>query len=200
MRLKKVLLLMLVFTLISAATIWANDTYERFSGKRVTVYVNDKEIKSSGLLMQHDGRVMLPLRDIAGALQSLVKWDGTTQTVHIFKPNVHIFLSTMNKDGSFGTFGKVAHKQKHDFFIFSQIDSLASGIHSIKFDILDPTGKRVYEHEHLLNGQNDDVLWVRTPNIRLEFAHQGEYKVMMFMKLEEGDSYQLVSEKVFHSN
>ena len=74
--------------------------------------------------MEQSGQVMLPLRDIADTLQAIVDWDAKSQTVRMYKPNVHIFLSTRNNDGSFGTFGKVFHRETHNFFIFAQIDSL----------------------------------------------------------------------------
>jgi hypothetical protein len=202
MRWKKLLLLVCLFLLLGAVTVWASDTYEWYRGKPVSVFINDQQVNTRGLLMQmgNDSKVMMPLRDVADMLQAMVTWNADTQTVRMYKPNVHIFLSTMNKDGSFGTFGKVYHKEKHDFFIFTQIDSLVRDVHSLKFEILDPNGKKVYEHEHVLNGTTDDVLWVRTPNIQLEFAHRGEYKVKLYMKLSASSPYHLVSEKVFHSS
>lgn len=195
------LILVIGFLTFGVVSVWASDTYEWYRGKPISVFVNDKPVDARGLLIQtgDEGRVMLPLRDIADTLQAMVSWNAELQTVRMYKPNVHIFLSTMNKDGSFGTFGKVYHQEKHDFFIFTQIDSLVKEVHSLKFEIVDPQGRKVYEHDHVLDGNTEDVLWVRTPNIQLEFAHLGEYKVKLYMSMSADSPHHLVSEKVFHS-
>lgn len=202
MKWQKLLLPLCVLFVIGAGTVWADDVYEWYKAKEVRITINGEELSSKGLLVEDengDSTTMLPLRDIADALQAMVKWDEASQTVHLYKPNVHIFLSTMNKDGSFGTFGRVYYKEKHNFIIFSQIDSLEADVSALKFEILDPNGNRVYEHEQTLDVKNENTIWVKSPNISLEFMHLGEYKVKLFMKPEGDDAYHLVSEKVFQS-
>ena len=98
MRWKKLLLLVCLFLLLGAVTVWASDTYESY-GRPVSVFINDQQVNTRGLLMQmgNDSKVMMPLRDVADMLQAMVTWNADTQTVRMYKPNVHIFLSTMNR-------------------------------------------------------------------------------------------------------
>jgi hypothetical protein len=202
MKVKRLIVFVLILALSGTATAFSSDIYEWYKGKNVKIMVNGEELDTQGVMIQFENEVktMLPLRDIANTLQAMVKWDEEEQTVHLYKPNVHISLTTQFKDGTLGTFGKVFHRQKFDFFIFAQIDSLLTPIESLKFEIVDPLGRMVYEHEHLLSRQETgDVLWVRSPNINLEFRQLGDYIVKVYMKLDKNNNYDLVSEKVFNS-
>lgn len=198
MKVKRLLLLVLALSLLGTATVFANDAAEWYKAKKVKVKVNGETLKAGGLLvtMDDESKTMLPLRDIANTLQAVVEWDEATQTVSIFKPNVHIALSTLNKDGSFGTFGSVNQKKKTDFFIFAQLDTVTMNIDSLKVEIVDPFNDVVYTSEHKLNlTANNDQYWFRTPHISMEFKYVGKYKVKTYMKTTEKGEYYLVSEK-----
>jgi hypothetical protein len=201
MKFRRIFLLILAFIVVGTASAFADEAVEMYSGSKVKVIVNGKTLKAPGLLLNVDGesKTMLPTRDIADILQAMVQWDDKNQTVSIYKPNVHIALSTQNKDGSFGTFGTVYYQSKSDFFIFAQLDSLMTNIQALKFQIVDPYGDSVYESEHELQGEEEDMVWFRTPNINMEFKYLGKYKVKIFMKPETENKYFLVSEKVFQS-
>lgn len=202
MKVRRILGLVLLFSLIGTASVVANDAYEWYKGRLVKVAVNGTTLATEGVMLQMngEGKTMLPLRDIAGTLQAMLKWDEASQTVHLYKPNVHISLTTAFRDGTFGTFGKVFHRQTYDFVIFAQIDSLKTAINSLKFEVVDPSGKMVYEHVQQMNqGKVEEMLWVKSPNINLEFKQQGVYTVKVYMKLDETSKYDLVSEKAFVS-
>ena len=196
MKWKRLMLLILVFSMVGAVTVFADDAFEWYQGKKVKVIVNDTQLKSPGLLI--DGTTMLPAREVAENLQAMVRWNGSTQTVTIDKPNVHISLLQEFKNGSFGTFGQVIHKNKYDFHIFTQIDSLKTELYSYKITIVDPYGNTQYTYEDELKQQKEN-LWIGTPNINLEFKHIGKYTVKFFMKTDAKGDYSLVSEKVFPS-
>lgn len=201
MKARRIFLLILAFIVVGTASAFADEATEMYKGSKVKVVVNGKTLKAPGILLTVDGesKTMLPTRDIADILQAMVQWDQQNQTVSIIKPNVHIALTTSNKDGSFGTFGTVYYQSKSDFSIFAQLDSLKTNIKSLKFQIVDPYGDAVYDKEFELEGEEEDLVWFRTPTISLEFKYMGNYKVKMFMKPEGVDKYSLVSEKAFQS-
>lgn len=197
MKLKRLFLLVLAFTLIGSASVWADEAIKYRN--KVNVIVNGKALSAPGVLLEIDGvaKTMLPTRDIADILQAMVVWDDETKTVNIYKPNVHITLTTQNKDGSYGTFGSVYYQSNIDFYIFTQIDSLRTKIQNLKFEVLDPYGDIVFESEHELDSA-DEELWFRTP-VSMKFQYLGKYKVRVYMKPEGQQQYSLVSEKVFES-
>lgn len=201
MRLKRVILLTAVFIVLGTLTVIASESYERYRAKKVNVFVNGQEAGSQGLLVQmgNEAKTMLPLRDIASALQAIVEWDEDTGTVNIYKPNVHIFLSTPNQDGSFGTFGTVYYRQKHQFNLFAQIDGLTTPIRALKYEIVDPKGESIYNHELEFDRVTSSTEWLKTPLINHEFKHLGEYKARVYMQIEKDKPYDLVAEKGFHS-
>jgi hypothetical protein len=201
MKLKRLLVLILAFSIAGSVTVFADDAFEWYKGKEVKVFINGQTMKSSGLLIngpKFENTTMIPLRDMAETLRAIVKWNGDKQTVNIYKPNVHISLVQQLKGGSFGTFGQVSHKSKYDFYIFTQIDSLLTKVHSYKIVIEDPNNKNVFSEEKVLKEQKEN-LWIGTDNISLEFEHLGKYTVKVYMKIEESGEYFLVSEKMFPS-
>lgn len=202
MRIRRILLLSMAFIIFGAVTVLANDSFQWYKAKSVKVVVNDKTLKTSGLLMSGDSELknttMLPVRELAGTLQALVNWDSKAQTVTIYKPNVHISLVQGQGDGPYTVFGQVAHKLKINFKIFAQIDSITTKLHAFKLTIVDPTGQTVYESEKLLKEKMENI-WHATENINLEFKELGDYTVKVFMKINEKDDYSLVSEKVLQS-
>lgn len=198
MNLKRILSLVLAFSIVGAASVWADEIVKYKSN--VNVFVNGEELSAPGILLEMDGetKTMLPTRDIADVLQAMVKWDDEAKTVHIYKPNVHISLTTKNEDGSYGIFGTAFYQSHINFYIFTQIDSLKTNIQNLRFEVLNPYGDIEFESEHELDGEEEEMLWFRTPvNIHLNYL--GEYKVRVFMKPEGQEDYSLVSEKGFES-
>lgn len=203
MRFKRLFILTLAFIILGTVTVLAADTLNWYRGKSVKVVVNDKELETPGLLISAnnsplDNTTVLPVRELAGTLQALVNWDSKTQTVTIHKPNVHITLLEVHKDGSLTFFGQVAHKLKPKFHIFTQIDNITTNVHSFQVKIIDPNDKPVHEFEVELKEQRDSI-WHGSELIELEFKELGGYTVQVYMKANEKDEYSLVSEKVIQS-
>lgn len=200
MKLKRIVLLVLAFALAGTAVAFADEAAEMYKGSKVKVTVNGKPLNAPGILLNVDGesKTMLPTRDIADILQAMVQWDEKKQSVNIYKPNVHIALTTKDKDGTIGMFGSVYYKNQYDFYIFAQIDNLTTDIQAMKFEIVDPFGNVVYEKKHELEGIESEMLWVRSP-VSMKFDYLGNYKARVYMKPAFENQFFLVSEKVIES-
>lgn len=195
MKLKRVLLLILVFSMLGVMTVFASDSFQWYRGKDVKVIVNGKELNSSGLLI--NDTTMIPLREISETLQAIVSWNESTQTVSIVKPNVHLTPVEVRKNGVV-PFGHVVHKGKYDVSIFSQIDNLSTSVHSYKIEIVDPHGTVIHSEEHDMGGARGDI-WFGSDKVNLEFKELGNYVIKAYMKVESRGNYHLVSEKFISS-
>jgi hypothetical protein len=126
MKVQRLFTLMLVFFILSTATVVASSIWGDFEGySKATVIVNGETQYFSnsdvpGFIVNNT--TVLPLRTIADSLQALVKWDSGKQTATLFKPNVHMMMfhdfskdfSTLNKP-----FGVVGKGETIDFMVFS---------------------------------------------------------------------------------
>lgn len=202
MKIKRIIVLVIVLVSIGSMSIYANDLSKIYRGFSVDLFINGEKAGNDSMIFKIDeeSRTWIPLRAVATTLNAMVKWDSNEKAAYIYKPNVHVFLSTLNRDGSFGTFGKVTQGKKYSFVIHTQIDSLKTDISGIKFYIKNPSGDVVYDHEQEFTESVGSTYWNRTPQITLEFVDSGDYKVEVYMKMDEPDAtYDLVSEKVFLS-
>lgn len=206
MRYKRLLILVIAFVLISAVSVLANDTYQSFRGNNVKVYVNDSQLDKPGILVSNHselrGTTMLPLREISETLQAIVQWNGRTQTVNIYKPNVHISLIEEVEERRrvvHRIFGQVTHQLNVDFAIFIEIDNITTPVHSVKVEMLNPNGKMVHEEvvETLLDKREE--LWVTSRVSDFDFLEVGGYKIKVYMKINADDDYSLVSERMLQS-
>jgi hypothetical protein len=200
MRLKRLITLTLVFMLLGSITVFADEVYDWFRAKKVTVTINKTELKNPGLILDSrtDSKTMVPLRDIADSLQALVNWDQYTQTIHIYKPNIHLFVIQVIDEKPGKTFGKVSKGGKYDFVISSQVDNLLTDVDSLKVTVIDPYGKEIESHIKSLRDIKD-TFWYTTPTISHEFKYSGKYTVKYYLKSSSASDYALVSEKVIYS-
>ncbi len=192
MKWKRLFILITALSIFSTVTIAADDVWESYKAKKMKVTWNGKEIAPSAVQLA-DGKKMLPASEISNSVQALVKFDESTDTLHMYKPNVHIFLQQIIRD-EVKPFGNVA-KGKYEFSIFSQVDNLLTPVHSFMITVEDPYGEIVYHTENVLEEQKDNF-WFVTPTIKLDFKYTGKYKVKYAMKISEDASYQTVAEKV----
>lgn len=182
-----------------ASSIWGD--YEGFS--KVKLVVNDvekqfKDNETPAFLVK--GNAVLPVRALSESLQSLVRWDDSTKTVSVFKPNVHMFVAEkVNDDYSVKSpFGRVPKGKKIDFAVFAQVDSLKTPFYSFKISIETPSGQQaVPAHEKIVNGQKENF-WYPWP-FSVSFNEAGDYKIKFSIKLDEDGDYTVVSEKVIVS-
>lgn len=195
MNIRKMLLCALALSMVGGATIGANEAYQTWKGKKVRVTINGDEI--SGGALQIDGKTYLPLRSVSDTLQALIKVDSNSETVNIYKPNVHLlpFYGDKNAMKPFGT----VKKGQYEFFVFAQVDNLRTKARSIKTTIVDPNGETVETQVYKLSDDTGDVFWYTTSPIKMDFKLTGQYKVKFYIKQMEDSEYELVSEKAILS-
>lgn len=201
MKLKRLLLIVLALSLFSAATVVANDGFDWLKAKKIKLKVNGETLSASGLIanIDKDNKTMIPVDDIANALQAVVKWDEASQTLNIAKPNAHIYLLTPQGGSSEGMFARVYYDETSVFSILVHLDSVQEA-HSLRFDIIDPADNVVYSSEGRTKEPDAGMIWHRTPkNITMKFKRLGKYTVKVYLKPDEKSDYFLISEKAFES-
>jgi hypothetical protein len=201
MRVQRLFTLMLIFFVLSTATVVASSIWGDFEGyNKVRVIVNGEtqqfpESDVPGFII--NGKTVLPLRALAGSLQALVKWDDVNKTVTISKPNVHMFVvKDISNDFSVKTpFGVVKQGDTVDFVVFAQVDNLTTSISSVRVSIVTPSGTNVVTPiEKAMSGQKD-TFWLPMKFTNVSFDEYGIYTVKFAMKQEGGTDYTVVSEK-----
>mgnify|MGYP000386249616 CR=1 FL=1 len=197
MKIGRVLLLTLALVSLVTMSVWADDVYESYKAKPVKISINGNEASDSSLQLEA-GKILLSLPAMKDTLQALTKWNENEQSLHIYKPNVHIFPFQVSKK-ELVRFGTV-FKGKYEFFIETQVDNLQTDISSLKINIVDPFGSTVYGY--IYEDQLKDVgqeFWLTTEPINLDFKHTGKYTIKVYMKHSSDSDYALVSEKVIRS-
>jgi len=205
MKVQRVFTLMLLFFVLSTATVVASSIWGDYDGYSIArVYVNDRleDFSSSDVpALIVNGKTMLPLRSLANSLQSLIKWDNSNKTVSLYKPNVHMLVAQdIGKDYSLKTpFGVVNQGETISFVVFTQVDNLRTSVSSVRVSIESPSGVQVVTPVvKAMNGQKD-TFWLPVPFKDVSFDEYGNYVVKFEMKLDESSNYAVVSEKLILS-
>lgn len=190
MKVRKVILLTLLFTLIFGSAVYADTVTQK-----LRVLFNNKEADDSGVIV--DGKSYLLVRTVTDKLQALLSWDDTSKKLMVYKPNVHML--TM-KDGA--SFNIVPKATKYKFMVYSQIDNLKVDISAFKVTISDPYN----EVETLIDQrgssdkdfaeQDKEDFNFSSKEISYNFDMAGKYTVRFWMKLAGDSAYQVVSEKI----
>lgn len=190
MKVRRVLLLTVVLTLLGGTAIFA-DTISQ----KVKIVFNKQEQDDGGALI--DGKAYVGAREVADIAQAFVSWDDDAKKVTISKPNVHMFLLDGNKP-----FGSVS-KGKGSFQVFAQIDDLQTNISGFKVTIADPYGDETY-----IDGRTNrddgfpmgkDNFWFTSIEKSYEFKYSGKYTVRFWMQQTGSTQMQVVSEKTIIS-
>lgn len=194
MKIRRMLLCAIALSMVGGASIAANEALQTWKGKKVRVTVNGDDI--SGGALQIDGKTYIPLR--SDTLQAMVQNDPSSDTIHIYKPNVHLFLFYGDKN-AMKPFGYAKKGQSGEFFVFAQVDNLKTKVRSIKTAVVDPSGETVDSQVYKISEDTGDSLWHVTSPIKMEFKMSGQYKVKFYIKHTEDSDYELVSEKAILS-
>lgn len=208
---RKILIAVTVLMVIGAFTVYASESlYGTYSGyKKVKVVVNDAELRireTPGFII--NGNTVLPLREIAEALNAYVKWNDETATVDIIRPNVHMMvasrLSTLDGENVSiqAPFGKVKKGSKLTFAIYSQVDSIPKGDIQFKIAIHDPAGKEVFssEQKEYSASASENMFYYPVRVDNFTFKSSGDYKIKFLFKTAEGKEYTSIAEKILTSN
>jgi hypothetical protein len=188
MKVRKIILLTLAFTLICGSAVYADTITQK-----LRVWVNKKDYDSSSVIV--DNKSYISSKIVTDKLQTILLWDEDNKKVTIFKPNVHMLTSSDNN-----IFGVVKQKEKIKFNTFVQVDTLKVDISSLKLTIMDPYGdEKLVEVRNA--GDSDfpdgkDNFWITIKDISYNFDSVGTYTLRFWVKPAGETSYQVISEKL----
>jgi hypothetical protein len=188
MKVRKIILLTLAFTLICGSAVYADTITQK-----LRVWVNKKDYDSSSVIV--DNKSYISSKIVTDKLQTILLWDEDNKKVTIFKPNVHMLTSSDNN-----IFGVVKQKEKIKFNTFVQVDTLKVDISSLKLTIMDPYGdEKLVEVRNA--GDSDfpdgkDNFWITIKDISYNFDSVGTYTLRFWVKPAGETSFQVISEKL----
>jgi hypothetical protein len=188
MKVRKIILLTLAFTLICGSAVYADTITQK-----LRVWVNKKDYDSASVIV--DNKSYISSKIVTDKLQTILLWDEDNKKVTIFKPNVHMLTSSDNN-----IFGVVKQKEKIKFNTFVQVDTLKVDISALKLTILDPYGdEKLVEVRNA--GDSDfpdgkDNFWITIKDISYNFDSVGTYTLRFWVKPAGETSFQVISEKL----
>jgi hypothetical protein len=203
MRAKRTLMLGMVIALLCTVTAFADsDTFEGYS--KAKLRVNGEEVSVDGVpAFVIDGATVIPLRQAAEALHAMVKWNNTTRTADLYKPNVHMLFGEdieQNGGGLFkksehtdliSTFSRVPNGKNLNFSIMVQVDELTTAVDGYRVTVIAPDGTEAYRAQED-KSITDESFWLQFQQ-KIKFSQKGKYTVK-FAFLYDGD-YTVVAEK-----
>lgn len=190
----------LALSMLAAGVVTADSKWGSFEGyPKAKFFVNNKEIPvpEGGVpAFVIDGSTVLPLRQVADAMQAIVKWDNTDKTAYIYKPNVSMFVAQdVSSNTVKKTFGKVDVGKSMSFVVFVQADNLQVNASGLKITIEDPYGAEVGTATAALDTPRDNF-WFTSP-FEINFTESGNYKIKFALNVD--GSYTTVAEKLIVS-
>ena len=206
MRLKRLAMLLLVFMVAGAGTVFANTVYERYTAKKIVVKVNNAKLATTGLEVDIDdnqqGVQMAGIKEIVKELGGIVT--SEKDTVSVYKPNVQLSVYYVKKDDSKEEFGKLylnKDKKKNtlNLEVFAKVDSLFTDISSLKLSIRDPFGAEIASDVYNLKNHADNF-WLTFKGLTyVEFKYSGNYTIQLLMKPSGDNQFIPVSQMVIES-
>src|SRR5690606_364624 len=187
---KKLLLLVCVVMIWSSTIIFANA-----SSQKIKVLVNGINIGEVGVLFENT--TYLPLRKVGESLNAIVEWNSNSKTAVIYDPNVHMFVYN-SSNGAETTFGEVSKGFSGKIKIFAQVDNVQFKLNSVKFAIVDPSGKETLIQKIAVDKERDNY-WFVTDERSYRFSSSGNYVIRCYMQTEFSDEWVVTSEKIISS-
>jgi hypothetical protein len=187
MKVRRIIILTLALSVICGGALYADSI-----AQQLRVWFNKQEVDSAGLFI--DDKAYVSVASISDKMNMMSTWDPTRKTMAIYTPNVHMF--TMHDSLPFGT----VQKEKVNFFVFSQIDSLKTEISAFRVTIMDP-----YGDDTILDGRSSedegfpkglDSFSFKSKEVSYDFKHSGKYTVRFWMKPAGETLMQVVSQKI----
>jgi len=187
---KKIMLLICVVMVWSSTIIFANA-----SSQKIKVLVNGVNLGEIGALLENT--TYLPLRKVGESLHAIVEWNSNNKTAVIYDPNVHMFVYN-SSSGSETTFGEVSKGFSGKIKVFAQVDNVQFKLESVKFAIIDPSGKETLIQKIPVD-KNRDNYWFVTDEMSYRFSSSGKYTLRCYMLTEFSDEWVVTSEKIITS-
>jgi hypothetical protein len=193
MKANRLLVLIIIFTLLGAATVFADTVYEKYIAKKVTVKVNGTELESHGLVVdinKDETKTMVPLHDLVSSIGGIVSVDNNE--INIYKPNVQLSTLLAKDKRPFG----IVQKGKYEILVFAQVDSLYTKISSLKITVVDPFGTEVESNVEAIveKDQQKENFYYMSKSLGINFKYTGKYTVNLYMKESGGSSYAKVAQ------
>lgn len=201
MKVNRLLALILVFTLLGVATVFADTVYKNYTAKKLSVKVNGTTLDSYGLEVDINisdsgikTRTMVPLEELIKSIGGIVSVDNNE--VNINKPNVQLSLHQKDNWLPYGSFSKGV---KYDLYLFTQIDSLYTNISSLKATVVDPFGAEVASVVESRLDQSPESFHYMFKSMSVFFKYNGKYTVNLYMKEDSKKDYVKISQIVVKS-
>lgn len=202
MNYKRLGALTLMLCLVAGGVATADSRWGSYAGyPKVRINMNGTTVSGSGVpAFSIDGSTVLPLRQVANQLHTIVKWDSSNETVNMYKPNVNIMVATKVDQGKTvngvkSPFLKVDQGSTKSFDVFVQVDNLLTSVDGFKLSIVDPNGNEVDSSESSMDSSEVNF-WYVWP-FKVNFSERGNYTVRFAFEVD-GTSY-TVGEKLIVS-
>lgn len=204
MKLRRILLLMMVFVIAGAGTAFANSVFDYLRAKKVDVTVNGESVAVNGHQVQID-RKNVPMADVQSMLNELggyMRVDEKTGKIDIYKPNVQLVLmwSDTRARDQFLFSHTVKKDRALNIRLIATVDSVLEDIETVRFSILDPSDTVVLEVEDdkSVSTLKNNITHIRN-DFQYTFDKAGLYTVQFSVKPRGSDQFFQVGQSVFES-
>lgn len=207
MKVKRLLALILIFSLLGVATVFADTVYEKYTAKKVTIKVNGATIDSFGLevdIYKNDTRhekTMVPLVEFVNSIGGIVSTDD--KGVNIYKPNVNMSVASPDDRKSIRVVEKGKSEIKVPFYVLAFMDSILTDISNIKITVVDPFGDEIKlennEYSLAKDDQGKEVFNFTSNIMEFKIKWTGKYTVNLEMKEVGGSKYYKVGQIAIYS-
>src|SRR5690554_4554686 len=145
MKVKRLLTLMLILTLLGVTAASANTEYKVYTAKKVDVTVNGSALET-GLSVDINknsiGTNMVSLDEIVNALGGIVS-SNESNGIQVYKPNVQMSAVSPKELKAIQVVEKGKNDIKVPIKVFAFMDSIKTNISFIKITVVDPFGEEI---------------------------------------------------------
>ncbi|MEX2416702.1 MAG: hypothetical protein WD424_11200 [Paenibacillaceae bacterium] len=206
MKVNRLLALILIFTLLGVATVFADTIYEKYTAKKVTIKVNGTTLDSFGLEVDIskteagiETKTMVPLDELVNSIGGIVSVDD--KGINIYKPNVQLSAVSPKDLKSIRVVEKGKNDIKVPIKVFAFMDSILTDISYFKITVLDPFGNEIESSIEPLakEDQGSEVFQYTSNTLEVNMKWTGKYTVNLHMKEVGGSKYYKVGQIAIYS-
>jgi hypothetical protein len=208
MKVKRLLALILIFTLLGVATVFADTVYEKYNAKKVAVKVNGTTLDAFGLEVDIsrneagiETKTMVPLDELVNSIGGIVSVDD--KGINIYKPNVQMSVASPDDRKSIRVVEKGKSDIKFPFYVVAFMDSINTDISNIMITVVDPFGDEITiaDNEYSLakEDQGKEVFNFTSKTLELKIKWTGKYTVNLHMKEVGSNKYYKVGQIAIYS-
>ncbi len=201
MKMRRVALMILAFSLVGAGSVFANSAYEKYNAKKISVHLNGTAIETPGLIVDFgkESRSMAPVRELAQSFGAIVNYNETEGTLNLVRPNVQLSMHTVMENVSLSEpFGIISKGKYNKLALLAQVDSLTVPVHSLRVTIIDPFDVEIERIDKPVEKQQENF-WLKLMPLEINFKYTGDYKVNFQIKSTADSEYVQVSQLTIKS-